>query len=264
MAIWRVSFKSDMLPTAPGIGRFVDAVADGDINADGGFAAAGVDDVGVGRRHFQRADGRGREIAIADVFPVLAGIGGLPDAAADAAEIEGVLDRAGRRRQRRRVRRGRVRCSGILPARRIWNRSCFCPLCGCCEWWAIVARRLGFHHRVHREHRGGKCRGEPSKARPQSAFDHCKDDLRIARLSYWTHFSGSATQNRRHVIAHELLILLTLQKCILGNLMYLHAASFRDIISPGARETVGAYPPSRGFKSKDLLGRRTYHGRPLL
>ena len=83
--------QADVLPTAPGIGRLVDAIADRDIDADGGFARSRVDDVGVSRRHFQRANRRSGQVAIADVLPVLPGISGLPDAAADAAEVEGVL-----------------------------------------------------------------------------------------------------------------------------------------------------------------------------
>ena len=83
-------FQAEMLPAAPGVGGFVDAIADGDIDADGGLARAGIDDIGVGGRHFQRADGRGGEVAVADILPVLPGVGGLPDAATDAAEVEGI------------------------------------------------------------------------------------------------------------------------------------------------------------------------------
>ena len=83
-------FQTQVLPTAPGIGRFVNAIADRDINADGGFACTGVDDVGIGRRYFQRAHGRRCEITVADIFPILPGVAGLPDAAADAAEVKGI------------------------------------------------------------------------------------------------------------------------------------------------------------------------------
>ena len=80
--------QADVLPAAPGIGRLVHAVAVRDINADGGFAHAGVDDVGIGFRHRQRPDRRRLEIAVGDVLPILSGVFGLPDAASAGAKVE--------------------------------------------------------------------------------------------------------------------------------------------------------------------------------
>src|SRR5207245_2309219 len=46
----------DVLPVLAAVGRFVDAVADGDVAADVGLAGADVDDVGVGGRDGDAAD----------------------------------------------------------------------------------------------------------------------------------------------------------------------------------------------------------------
>ena len=82
--------QSGERPGLAGIGGFVDAAADGDIAADLGRAGAGVDHVGVGERDFDGAHGAERNLSIGDVDPVVAGVGGLPDAAAGGAHIEGV------------------------------------------------------------------------------------------------------------------------------------------------------------------------------
>ena len=82
--------QADMLPAAPAIAGFVDAIAMRDIAADGAFAHAGIDDLRVGRRDSQCAHRRRVEIAIADIAPIQAAIAGLPDSARASAEIEGL------------------------------------------------------------------------------------------------------------------------------------------------------------------------------
>ena len=89
LPIWRVSSKPDMAPRTTAISRLVDAIAVGDIDADGGFAHASVDDVGVGFRQRQRADRGGVEVAVRDILPILPGVFGFPDAAGAGAEVEG-------------------------------------------------------------------------------------------------------------------------------------------------------------------------------
>ena len=76
-----------MLPGFAGVGGFVDAVAGGKIGATQAFAAAYVDDVGIGWGHGERADGAGG-LAVEDGDPGAAGVGGLPDAAVVYADVE--------------------------------------------------------------------------------------------------------------------------------------------------------------------------------
>ena len=51
------------------------------------FAHADVDDVGVGLRHRDRADRRALDLPVGDRRPRLAAVGGLPQTAADRAEV---------------------------------------------------------------------------------------------------------------------------------------------------------------------------------
>ena len=53
------------------------------------FTGAGVNDVGVRRRHRQRADRGGIEIAVGDISPVLTAVGRLPDTTGTGPEIKG-------------------------------------------------------------------------------------------------------------------------------------------------------------------------------
>src|SRR4030095_6139620 len=80
--------QADVLPAASGIGRLVDAVAVGDVEADRGLAGAGIDHVGIGGRHGDRAHCRGAHEAVRHAAPEDAAILGLPDAAGAGAEIE--------------------------------------------------------------------------------------------------------------------------------------------------------------------------------
>src|SRR5215211_2341420 len=82
--------QSDVAPASAGVCTAIDAVAVGDVDADGGLASAGVDDVRVGRRYGQGPDRGGGEKAIGDGPPVCSRIGRFPDAAGDGAKIVGV------------------------------------------------------------------------------------------------------------------------------------------------------------------------------
>ena len=77
-------------PGLTGVGGFIDAAADGDIAADLGRPGARVDHVGMGERDFDGAHGRDRDLPVGDIHPGVAGVGGLPHAAAGGAHIEGV------------------------------------------------------------------------------------------------------------------------------------------------------------------------------
>src|SRR6185503_2513257 len=80
--------ESDVAPGAAGVGRFVHAVAVGDVEADRGLAGAGVDHVGIGRRHCDRADRRAAHETVRHAAPEHAAVDRLPDAAGAGAEIE--------------------------------------------------------------------------------------------------------------------------------------------------------------------------------
>ena len=81
--------QAQMRPRLAGVGRLVDAVAGREIRPVQAFAAADVDDVGVGRRDGDRADGSGR-LVVEDRLPHATGVGRLPDAAVDRRHIERV------------------------------------------------------------------------------------------------------------------------------------------------------------------------------
>ena len=78
-----------MGPGFAGVGGFVDAVADGEIGADDAGAGADVDDVGVGGRYGDGADGAGG-FAVEEGDPGGTVVGGAPDAAVIEADIEDV------------------------------------------------------------------------------------------------------------------------------------------------------------------------------
>ena len=80
--------QADVAPGRAAVGRPVDAVAVRDVHADARLAGAGVDDVGIGVGNRDRAHRGGPEVVVRDVLPVGAAVGGLPDAAGTAAEVE--------------------------------------------------------------------------------------------------------------------------------------------------------------------------------
>src|SRR5436190_18154246 len=90
--------QAEVPPALTAVGRFVDAVAGGQVWALQALAAADVDDVGIRRGYGEGADGAGR-LVIEDGCPGMAEVGGLPDSAIVDADIEDVrLGRdAGRR-----------------------------------------------------------------------------------------------------------------------------------------------------------------------
>ena len=63
------------------------AVARHDVAADARLAHADEDDVGVRLRDGDGADRRALDLAVGHRRPVLAAVGGLPQAAADGAEV---------------------------------------------------------------------------------------------------------------------------------------------------------------------------------
>jgi hypothetical protein len=84
-------------PGLPGVDGLPHALADGDVGAVAVGARAHVDGVGVRVRDVDVAHGPHGDLAVAEVRPVRARVGGLPDAAARGAEVERVrlLDHAG-------------------------------------------------------------------------------------------------------------------------------------------------------------------------
>ena len=78
-----------MGPAIPAVGGLVDAVPRGDVPPDAGRAGADIDDARVGIRHVDRADGTRGVVAVRDVHPALAGVGGLPETAAVRAHEVG-------------------------------------------------------------------------------------------------------------------------------------------------------------------------------
>ncbi len=149
--------EADMGPGLAGVGGFEHADAVGVLAADIGLAGADIDDVRVRGRHRNGADGADGDALIADGKPGAAGVFGLPDAAADGAEIKGVglvgiagdaitcVRRAWVRRRasagRRarwpdtefagRTRRSRGRPQGPRRRRRVTGGGIELPFCGC-------------------------------------------------------------------------------------------------------------------------------------
>ena len=90
------ALESHELPVVAPVRGLVDAGAVGDVGADGGFARADVDDLGIRRRDGERTDRRDL-LAIEQRLPGHAGVGGAPHAAVHRAEIKrrGVTGQAG-------------------------------------------------------------------------------------------------------------------------------------------------------------------------
>src|SRR5713226_8931636 len=78
-----------MRPSLSGIGGFVDTVAGREIRALQPFAAAHVNDIGIGGSNRQRADGAAG-LVVENRIPSVAEVGGLPDAAVDGGHVENV------------------------------------------------------------------------------------------------------------------------------------------------------------------------------
>ena len=84
--IWRVSRKPQTLPALAAVERLEDTVPVGHVTARTRLARAHIEDVGIGGRHGQRADGGDRRV-IRQHGPGCAAVGGLPDSARHGAEI---------------------------------------------------------------------------------------------------------------------------------------------------------------------------------
>src|SRR5260370_7676900 len=81
--------EAEVLRGPSGISRFVDAVAGAEVRALQPFAAAYVDDVGIGRRNGDGAD-RARVLIVEDRLPGVARVRGLPYAAVDRGHVENI------------------------------------------------------------------------------------------------------------------------------------------------------------------------------
>jgi hypothetical protein len=80
-------FEADIAPRATGIHALVDPVAVGRVAAHAGFAHAGVDDIGIGIGHRQRAHRTGLKLAVGNRKPGQPTIGCLEHAATHRAEV---------------------------------------------------------------------------------------------------------------------------------------------------------------------------------
>ena len=81
--------QSDIGPGFPGVIRTIDAVAKGDISADASFAGSRVNDVGIGIRDCDAADGGGG-LLLEERIPGDASVRGFPNSACDGAKVIGI------------------------------------------------------------------------------------------------------------------------------------------------------------------------------
>ncbi len=81
--------QAGVLPSPAAVGGFVDSISGREIGALEPFAAADVDDVGVGRGHSDAADGASG-LVVEDRLPGAAGVGGLPNTAVVDADVKQV------------------------------------------------------------------------------------------------------------------------------------------------------------------------------
>ena len=81
--------QAEMGPGAAGVGRLVDAIADGEVGPLQALARSDIDDVGIRRRDGDRPDGAGR-LVVKDGAPDPAVVGRLPHAAVADADVEDV------------------------------------------------------------------------------------------------------------------------------------------------------------------------------
>ena len=81
--------QADIGPGLPGVIRTIDAVAEGNVSADAGFAGSHVNDIGIGIGDRDAADGRGG-LFFEKGIPGDATVRGLPDAAGDCAKVIGI------------------------------------------------------------------------------------------------------------------------------------------------------------------------------
>ena len=82
--------QTDMAPVSSSIDRLINAVAVGDVSAQGRFARADIDDIVIARCDRDRADRRGRMLLVEHRLPVRAAIARFPHAASYTAKVIGV------------------------------------------------------------------------------------------------------------------------------------------------------------------------------
>ena len=83
--------EAHVLPGCTCVGGAVHAVPMRNVDADGGFAHAGPDHIGVGFRDGHCADRRRLEEAVRDIEPVLTSISGLPDTTCTGSEVKNIV-----------------------------------------------------------------------------------------------------------------------------------------------------------------------------
>src|SRR6266850_1957076 len=81
--------QSDIGPGFPGVIRTIDAVAEGDISADTSFAGSRINNVGIGIRDRDAANGRGG-LLLEERIPGDASVRGFPNSACDGAKVIGI------------------------------------------------------------------------------------------------------------------------------------------------------------------------------
>ena len=81
--------QANVVPGLAAVVRTVDAVTEGDVAANAGFACADINDVGIGFRDRDAADGGGG-LLVEKRIPGNATVSGLPNAAGYGAKIVGV------------------------------------------------------------------------------------------------------------------------------------------------------------------------------
>src|SRR6266699_6138027 len=84
----RVS-QPNVVPGLAAVVRTVNAIAEGDVATNAGFARADINYIGIGVRDRDAADGGGG-LLVEERIPGNAAVGGLPNAASDGAKIVGI------------------------------------------------------------------------------------------------------------------------------------------------------------------------------
>src|SRR5919198_4746776 len=80
--------QSDVGPSFPTIGGFVNSIPVGDVAADACFAGPDIDDVGIGVGHGDSPD-RGNRFFIEEWCPAVAAVRGAPDPSGNSTEVKG-------------------------------------------------------------------------------------------------------------------------------------------------------------------------------
>src|ERR1700732_4974932 len=78
--------QADVVPGLTAVVRTIDAIAEGDVTANAGFASANINYIGIGVGDGDATDG-GSGLLIEERVPGNASVGGFPNAAGDGAKI---------------------------------------------------------------------------------------------------------------------------------------------------------------------------------